>query len=77
MVKTYSIKVSLHGGLNTSALFLLGRALDLLPVLQPFHLDVGVEHLTGQHDLLALLHRVAGLHALQEGCGEERGGYST
>lgn len=60
------------GGAEKSAVFLLGGRLDLLAVLQPFDRSVGVKHLAGQHNLLALLHRVAGLQALQEGCGEER-----
>lgn len=62
--------------------YTLGRGFDLLTVLQPFDLDVGIHHLTLQHDLLTLIHRVAGVEPIQEswrarGRNGEKGGLTT
>ena len=44
------------------------RCLDLLPVLQPFDVSVGVSHLYGQFDLLSFFHLIGRVQILQEGC---------
>lgn len=53
--------------------FLLGRGFDLLAILQPFDLGVGIHHLTLENDSLAFVHRVARFQLCQESWGRRTG----